>query len=289
MEKVRPFLRWAGGKRWLARSLSPLLAARLVDGGTYFEPFLGSGAMFFAVQPGKAILSDQNEDLVAAFKQVAKHHKAITNRLTRMAATAEEYYRVRRKVPSSEIDRAVRFIYLNRNCYGGLYRENQSGVFNVPFGGGERNHTGLCSNGLLSEASSSLSQTGVELRVSDFGDTLKQARAGDVVYCDPTYREVTRRQFDRYGKNVFLWEDQKRLARLAVEAYNKGAVVVTSNTTCDGIRDLYQKAGVVRVSRPKGLAPSSQHKNLIEYLLILDPLHDWPFWEGLGSLLKPLA
>jgi len=285
--KTEPFLRWAGGKRWLASSLSPLVATRLSGGGTYLEPFLGSGAMFFAVLAERAVLSDLNEDLVSTFKEVAQHPKSIVARLARMQATKEEYERVRRWRPRSLLDKAVRFIFLNRNCYGGLYRENQQGVFNVPYGGGERNHRGICADGSIFRAALLLNRPHVELCVCDFEETLKRAGQGDVVYCDPTYREVTRKQFDRYGKIIFRWGDQERLASLASEAYRRGTVVILSNATCNEVRELYPQACVVEVKRRKGLGPTANHHGQVEYLFVLDPLHEWSMWGKVGSLKKP--
>lgn len=287
MAKTEPFLRWAGGKRWLGRILSPLITVRLREGGTYFEPFLGSGAMFLAVQPRKAVLSDLNRDLVTTFRQVARYPKAIVGRLSRMPVTKKEFQRVRRWYPTSQLSRAVRFIYLNRNCYGGLYRENQLGVFNVPYGGGERNHKGICENGEILRAALALNRTYVELSVCDFAETLKRAGRGDVVYCDPTYREVSREHFDRYGRVIFRWEDQERLAQLASKACKRGALVILSNATCNGVRELYPQAGVVEVRRRKGLGPAMNHRGQVEYVFVLDPLQDWSMWRKLGSLEKP--
>jgi DNA adenine methylase len=289
MAKIEPFLRWAGGKRWLARSLSPLVTTRLSEGGTYFEPFLGSGAMFFAVQPAKAVLSDLNTELVMTFKEVARHSRAIVARLARMPATKQEYERVRRWRPRSRLEMAVRFIYLNRNCYGGLYRENQQGVFNVPYGGEERNHRGICADGSILRAALLLNRPDVELCVCDFEEPLKHAGQGDVVFCDPTYREVTRRQFDRYGKIIFRWEDQERLARLASEAYRRGTVVILSNATCKEVRELYPQACAIEVKRRKGLGPTANHYGQVEYVFVLDPLQEWSMWAKLGSLKKPRA
>lgn len=287
MASIRPFLRWAGGKRWLANGLSPILAERLKYGGTYFEPFLGSGAMFFALQPDRAILSDLNEDLIATFRMVARYPEVILKRLTAMPSKPNEYERVRSWRPKTDLNRAVRFVYLNRNCYGGLYRENKHGVFNVPYGGGERNHSFICANGIIPMASMALNKPGVIFQACDFGEMLSRAKNGDVVYCDPTYRDVTRQQFDRYGKNIFHWEDQERLARLAARACDKGAVVVLSNTTCNGIRDLYRGAGVVEVMRRKGLGPQGNGQKQVEYLLILDPQGMWKRWEEIGALARP--
>jgi DNA adenine methylase len=217
------------------------------------------------------LLSDINSELIATFEQVARHPRPIISRLSRMSATRGEYQRVRRWEPESPLELAVRFIYLNRNCYGGLYRENRDGRFNVPYGGGERNHKRLCDNGAVLEASRLLNRPGVELRLCDFEEALSLARAGDVVYCDPTYREVTRKQFDRYGKTVFQWKDQQRLARLAGAAFQRGVTIILSNATCDGIRELYRRAGVVELKRRKGLGPNGNHHGQREYLFIMDP------------------
>ena len=288
MDKFRPFLRWAGGKRWLARVLAPLLSSRLSKGGTYFEPFLGSGAIFFALQPERAVLSDLNEELIITFIEVAQRPQAIVERLSKMPTTREEYECILLWKPKLFLDRAVRFIYLNRNGYGGLYRENKRGIFNVPYGGGERNHKLLISDGTLLRAASALLQPHIELIVSDFGRILTRAGSGDVVYCDPTYRAVTHRQFDRYGRVIFGWEDQERLARLATEACERGATVVLSNTLCNGVRELYRKASVVEVSRRKGLGPEGNGARQVEYVFVLDPIEDWSFWAELGLLGKSL-
>ena len=107
------------------------------------------------------------------------------------------------------------------------------------------------------------------------------------MYCDPTYSDVTRSQFDRYGKTIFRWEDQERLARLAATACEKGAVVVLSNTTCNGIRDLYRGAGVVEVTRRKGLGPQGNDNKQVEYLLVLDPDRKWSGWDKIGPVRRP--
>lgn len=280
-------MRWAGGKRWLARQLAPLLLSRMQSSCTYLEPFLGSGAMFFAIQPLKAILSDLNEDLITTYKQVASSPEIITNHLRSIPSTRMDYEEIRRCQPKSQIEKAIRFIYLNRNCFGGLYRENKAGYFNVPYGGGDRNHYKMCVDSLISKAAVLLNQSDVELNVCDFEHTIKRAKDGDIIYCDPTYREVTRRQFDRYGRIIFNWDDQARLAELALDASRRGAIVIVSNTTCNGIRDLYNHAGVIKIRRPKGLAPSFCNQDLVEYIFVLDPLQDWNAWEKLGDIQLP--
>lgn len=282
MAGPEPFLRWAGGKRWLAQRLAPLLKTRLSSDGRYIEPFLGSGSMFFAINPERALLSDLNAELVAAFEAVRKHPTAIRNRLRQLPASQARYNRIRRWQPRSLLDRAVRFIYLNRTSYGGLYRENRKGVYNVPFGGGDRDHTALCENGALWRAGRALNKDTIQLRCCDFALSLIQAGPGDVVYCDPTYREVTRRQFDRYGKTVFDWDDQDLLARLARQAFKRGALVVLSNATCNGIRELYPEALIVTARRRKGFGPECGH-DCREYLLVLDPMRETKPWKRVAA------
>ena len=287
MATPEPFLRWAGGKRWLATSLAPLLAKRLTPTSTYYEPFLGAGAVFFALRPERAVLSDLNVDLVATYSAVAKHTAAVVAGLRAVGSSAREYARIRDLAPRTRLERAIRLIYLNHNCYGGLYRENRRGEFNVPYGGGERNHSRLCHNGLLPSVARTLTKPNIEIRASDFESVVRLASKGDVLYCDPTYREVSRRQFDRYGKTVFDWKDQIRLASAATRAAERGALVLLSNFAGTHLRKLYPKAAVVTLRRRKGLGPNGHAASLREYLFVLDPHEEWDFWSKLGPIRMP--
>jgi DNA adenine methylase len=271
-----PFLRWAGGKRWLAKRLGSLIGQRLSKGGTYFEPFLGSGAMYFSHGSCPAVLSDLNCELINAFVQVARHPNELRIRLGEIRSGPRKYAEVRDASPSSAIGRAVRFLYLNRNCFAGIYRENLSGHFNVPYGGGDRTHAGLVRSNALERASRILGRTGIELICSDFEPIIDRARKGDVVYCDPTYRAVTREHFDRYGQLVFAWKDQQRLASAAQEAFARGAIVIVSNASCDGVRDLYPSASVFVLRRRKGLGSGKA----TELLFVLDPDGQSELWSS---------
>lgn len=276
---VEPFLRWAGGKRWLTDALAPLLRERLTAapnghlGGRYFEPFMGSGAMFFSVAPHRALLSDLNTDLVCAFRLVASRPRDLLATVWRLPVDEDTYYRVRSEDPKDELHRAARFIYLNRTCYGGIYRENKRGRFNTPYGGGSRNTTPLWERSLVANCASLLSAEGIEIEVLDFESSLKLAGEGDVVYCDPTYRAATRQQYDRYGALVYDWDDQVRLASEARAARERGALVVVSNTYCDEVRKLYAGAALYRVEKTKsvGHIPKDPARKR-EYIAVLDPL-----------------
>lgn len=279
-EQFKPFLRWAGGKRWLASRLAhPIQELLNLSRGRYIEPFLGGGAMFFAVAPQRSVISDVNDELINAFEQVREDPKYIANRLRKLTVNADTYYRIRENSPRSDRGRAVRFIYLNRTCYGGLHRTNLKGKFNVPYGGGSRTPICLWRDGILDRASTVLNSGSCVLKRSDFEMPLIGARAGDVVYCDPTYQGTKRRTFDRYGKRVFEWADQKRLAETAERAMRNGAVVIISNVATPELSELYRDAIQIELVRRKAIGNRALNESSPrELLAIFDPLGRQKFW-----------
>lgn len=133
---VQPFLKWPGGKRWLVPELIKIVGE--YDYVTYREPFLGGGALFFGLRPKQSVLSDINSDLINTYRHVKYRAVALLEQLRPLPINQVTYDRLRECCPSSPLQRAVRFLYLNRTAFGGMYRLNQQGEFNVPFGGGER-------------------------------------------------------------------------------------------------------------------------------------------------------
>jgi DNA adenine methylase len=249
---TRPFLKWPGGKRWLVPRACELLEGLIFT--RYVEPFLGGGAMYFGLRPANAILVDINRDLINVYKQVQADPTELIDRLKRLPVDAEEYERIRVSLPMDPVDAAVRFLYLNRTAFGGMYRLNRQGQFNVPFGGGQRTPAPLWRDRLLAEASSALE--GAVIRVADFEETLAEAGAGDLVYCDPTYTVAHNNNgFVRYNERNFSWADQKRLARVCSEAAGRGAFVLVSNAVHDEIEALYPNAELLTVSRWSRLSP----------------------------------
>lgn len=204
---VQPFLKWPGGKRWIAAKLACCIKECLRS--TYYEPFLGSGSVFFVLRPQRAVLSDVNDDLVNTYVQVRDHHHEVTALLKELPLSRKDYYRVRDEEPDNVIERAARFLYLNRTAFGGIYRLNKAGKFNVPFGGGERTPEILWKEKLLEKASAALHS--VNLLNADFESLLAAAKPGDVVYCDPTYTvSHENNSFRRYNEKNFSWEDQRK-------------------------------------------------------------------------------
>jgi DNA adenine methylase len=280
---VIPFLRWAGGKRWLAPRIAPILLSRLT--GTYYEPFLGSGAVFFALAPQQAVLSDVNDELMNSYKMIAKHTDEVLERLMKIPVTSKIYYLVRENGPTDRLSRAVRFIYLNRTCYGGLHRTNRAGKFNTPYGGGTRSPEPLWRDGILYRAAQVLGRRGVKFKQSDFERPMNAASEGDVVYCDPIYTTRAREQFDRYNSLLFGWDEQIRLRDAAYRAYSRGALVVISDTYSAEIQSLYPAAFRIALERKKSIGCKARDAGRgFEYLIVLDPADRRKDWLALGPI-----
>jgi len=266
---IQPFLKWPGGKRWAAETIAKFIRKHL--SGTYYEPFLGGGAVFFHLLPEKAVLADINGELVLAYQTIQTAYKEVLEEVRALDVTKEEYYRIRAMTPLTNITKTARFLYLNRTAFGGMYRLNSKGQFNVPFGGGQRTPSPLWERDLLKNASDALD--GVTITCADFEQTINMARAGDVVYCDPTYTVThDRNAFIRYNEKNFSWDDQSRLAKAAKAAVDRGAVVLVSNAHHSSIRELYSDVLVQHLKR-RSLVSTNPEKRceVTEYLFIMMP------------------
>lgn len=266
---TQPFLKWPGGKRWLSSHVAALITQEPF--GRYYEPFLGGGAVFFALKPEQAILSDINPALIETYEQVRKDPTAIAERLSEIPIDSTTYYRMRSERRGSALDRAIRFLYLNRTAFGGLYRENMRGEFNVPFGGGDRTPELLWRTPILTEASEALHSA--KLLSGDFEEIVSKAQQGDVVYCDPTYNTPSKQgPFRRYNGTRFTWEDQERLASVAFQASERGALVLVSNDDSYDIRKLYTSVKRFQFERASCLsAKSAGRRKIRETLYVLPP------------------
>lgn len=265
---VKPFLKWPGGKRWIAKTLASIIASKLKN--QYYEPFLGGGAVFFSLCPREATLSDINYDLINVYMQVQTKFKEVIDGLKTLPVNKEMYYRIREDEPRDPIERAIRFLYLNRTAFGGIYRLNLQGKFNVPYGGGKRTPEILWRNELISNASIILQ--GKELLVADFEVIMNRAGIGDVVYCDPTYTTIHNNGFIRYNERNFSWNDQNRLAASSLRACKRGAYVLVSNASYQGLLDLYFPFIPSVLTRKSLVSRSLKSRRCVnEYLFELDP------------------
>lgn len=266
---VEPFLKWPGGKRWLVARLIELVGETKFR--RYFEPFAGGAALYFALQPRRAVLSDINADLINTYIQVKRHAPAIIERLKRLSVDEETYYNVRAEEPKARLDRAVRFLYLNRTAFGGIYRLNRQGRFNVPFGGGQRTPSVLWERELLPPAARVLRHA--ELVVGDFEVVLKEAGSGDLVYCDPTYTvSHSDNGFIRYNESNFRWEDQKRLAEVCLDLRSRGATVIVSNASHPAVSSVFKAPETHVFSRPSTVCPQAGSRRTVqEHVFMLRP------------------
>ncbi len=265
---VLPFLKWPGGKRWLLPTLLELASFREIN--RYREPFVGGGALFFALRPKHAVLSDVNRDLINTYRQVKYHAKEIIEELKCLQVDQKHYDHFRSSRPDTALQRAVRFLYLNRTAFGGMYRLNQAGQFNVPFGGGGRTAKPLWEANLLKLGGRALRFA--DLRAEDFQRSLDEAVAGDFVYCDPTYTVTHNNNgFVRYNEHNFSWADQKRLAEACRAAASRGAMVVVSNAHHDEVLKLFDPPQYLSVSRISRLCPNTEHRKRTDELVLVFP------------------
>lgn len=263
-DKVLPFLKWAGGKRWFADRHTHLLPDSYER---YIEPFLGGGALFFATAPERAILADLNADLIATYEVARDSPAYLTERLQdyQERHSRDTYYAVREAKPSSKIELAAWFVYLNRTCWNGLYRVNLRNVFNVPIG----TKTGVV---LATDDFEMVSQrlAVAKIQCCDFEATIDAAKDGDFVFVDPPYTvKHNENGFVKYNDRIFSWGDQVRLRDAVARASRRGAKVLVTNANHASIRELYRDVGSsMPITRASVLAGKSAYRDSVEELAI---------------------
>jgi DNA adenine methylase len=242
-----PFLKWAGGKRQL---VDRILAAAPPAMDTYYEPFLGGGAVFFALAAAqrfkRAHLADVNGELIHCYQVIQRDVSALIRELKKYPHDRAFYYRLRDRDPQTlaPVERAARLVYLNRCGYNGLYRVNSSGRFNVPFG--RYRNPVICDEAKLRAASSALQNA--ELVCRDFAGHLKAASSRDFVYLDPPYVPLSRTSsFTAYAQARFGAEEQERLAAVLRDLAARGVPALLSNSDCATTRRLYHGLPKTRV------------------------------------------
>ena len=266
-QRVKPFLTWAGGKRWLVSGHRTVLPKAYK---WHFEPFLGSGAVFFGLCPSRAYLSDANHALIETYCAIQDNWQSVWERLLwhQRRHSKEHYYWTRASKPRTVTSRAARFIYLNRTCFNGLYRVNRQGVFNVPKGTKENVTFPDDDFAMVAKALRS-----AHLVCSDFEEELHKARAGDFVYVDPPYTvQHNQNNFIKYNDRLFCWEDQKRLAAVIGEVSRRGALVLVSNANSPSIKSLYSAAewNYVVLRRHSVLASAACKRQITTELAIMN-------------------
>lgn len=271
---ARPFLKWAGGKRQL---LPELLARRPKKLGTYYEPFLGGGAVLLALQPARAIVNDTNGELINCYEVVRDSVEDLIALLQEHKARNSEdyYYEIRdwdRDDSYSErpaIARAARIIYLNKTCYNGLFRVNSQGQFNVPFG--RYAAPSIVDDGVLRAVSRYLSTNDVQFRTVDFASATHDAQAGDFIYVDPPYDPVSSTaSFTGYDVNGFGKDEQRRLKEHIDELTMRGCKVMLSNAYTPFIRDLYQEYDCLKVAATRAINSNGKGRGRVDEIVVMN-------------------
>ena len=284
-DRPRPIVKWAGGKSRLIEDLIRVLPASFAR---YHEPFLGGGALFFALSgrvgpqwAQRPVLSDFNADLIELYREVvvdpAGLHRATTDLVQRHRAEGQgHYYAVREawnrdRSSWSASRRAATMLYLNRACFNGLFRTNKSGGLNTPVGRGGGLAEWPVAPSLAQLQAASVALSCAELSVSDFRMSLSRVSPGDLVYLDPPYVPRTpSASFRSYTSAGFGPDDHADMARIAIGLADSGATVIVSSSDAPGSRDLYPDSfTVVEVSAPRAIAASTVGRARVTELILI--------------------
>ena len=246
-QNIKPFLRWVGGKNRLVKFLMENMPSDFSIDNMYYEPFLGAGNLFFRNQPKNAILSDSNKDLINSYRAVKKHPDLVCKHLRQHSLNncKDYYYEMRDKYNNSKssIEKAALFIYLNKTCFNGIWRVNNKGKFNVPYG--HKEPPSLPSKIDFFEISKALKNSKLENK--DYREAVKDAKNGDFIYFDPPYPPLNGTSyFTHYTKNRFTEKDHEKLALLVKKLSNKGCFVMISNADIQFIRSLYEDSFYIK-------------------------------------------
>jgi DNA adenine methylase len=273
----KPFVKWVGGKRNLLRHICSHLPKQF---NTYFEPFVGGGAVFFALQHQgevrEAVLSDTNEELVTTYHVIQERPNYLIRRLGFHADHHDQnpkrhFYKVRAQSFKRPTYVAARFIYLNRTCYNGLYRVNQEGKFNTPLG--KYTHPNIVQEETINACHHALQQA--MIRCHDFSHI--EPKAGDFVYLDPPYDLTRPESFTSYTKENFVTDDQVRLRDFVVELDRQGVYVMISNSYTKRIWELYRSFYRHIVHAPRHINCKANGRGPVEELLITNySCHTFP-------------
>jgi DNA adenine methylase len=256
-----PLIKWPGGKRALLDAIIPVLPN---CPNRYYEPFLGGGALFFALQSPSAVLSDTNEELINLYVHVRDSPNELISLLKQYVNSEAAYYCIRADNPIAPIQRAARLLYLTTLSFNGIHRVNLKGQFNVPYG--KKTHLPTCNVEKILSASRALSTS--KIIVSDFEKATEEAGNGDLVYFDPPYTVAhAHNGFVKYNEKIFSWDDQVRLANHASTLLKRGCNVIVSNADHASVAELYEDFECLRIERHSVIAASNAYRRKITEVL----------------------
>lgn len=271
----KPFIKWAGGKRALIDSIINFMPKKF---DSYFEPFVGGGALFFALknqgilESKKCILSDKNSELINTYQVIQKNPNTLLKELESLQKNhnKEHFYKIRNLdrdkdfKNANSVFKAARFIYLNKTCFNGLCRYNARGEFNTPMG--SYKNPKIYDESLILNVSKALQN--VEILSADFSDILVEARNNDFIYFDPPYYPLNKTSSFVSYTDIFLDAEQKRLNELFKSLDSKGIKVLQSNSNTSFIRNLYDDFQIIELEAKRAINCKGEKRGKITELLI---------------------
>lgn len=273
----KPFLKWVGGKGKLAPQLKTYTPKKY---NTFYEPFVGGGALFFYCMPAKAFINDINKTLMGAYKNVRDNPEQLIDCLSKMQKNyysngketrKQVYYEARHKFNTinnpEKVEKSCLLIFLNKTCYNGMYRENSQGEFNVPFG--DYKQPLICDERTILSDSKVLQQTNITS--TSFEDAVSTAQEEDFVYFDPPYYPLTKTaNFTDYSEFGFEENDQIKLKELFDDLTKRGSFVMLSNSNAPFIKELYRDYRQEKVLANRAINCKADGRGKIEELVILN-------------------
>ncbi len=269
---VSPFLKWVGGKRQLLPSIIKQLPVKIKD-LKYIEPFIGGGALLFYLQPKTAIINDFNAELINVYVVVKNNLEELITDLKKHKNEAEYFYKIRsidrtedfKKL--SAVQRASRVIYLNKTCFNGLYRVNNAGEFNSPFG--SYKNPNIVNEPTLKAVNKFLNTNEIEIHSGDYSEILKQVDQKCFVYLDPPYHPISETSnFSGYTQGGWNMYDQIDLKTACDELNKKGIKFLLSNSSAEFIKDLYKDYKIIIVKANRAINSNGADRGEIEEVLI---------------------
>jgi DNA adenine methylase len=269
---ISPFLKWVGGKRQIMPAIVQYLPGKLST-YTYYEPFVGGGAVLFHLQPKTAIINDFNEELINVYRVIKENPKELIEDLKKHKNESDYFYNIRLLDRSpkfqklSPVKKASRIIYLNKTCYNGLYRVNNAGEFNSPFG--RYKNPNIVNEPIIKAVSNYLNLNDIKIYSGDYEDGLQNIKKNSFVYLDPPYDPVSESaNFTGYIQGGWEAEDQIRLKEVCDKLNDKGVKFLLSNSATAFIKDLYKSYQIYVIKANRSVNADGEKRGDVEEVLI---------------------
>jgi DNA adenine methylase len=267
---ISPFLKWVGGKRQLMSEIIKRVPKQI---STYYEPFVGGGAVLFTLQPKQAIINDTNSELINVYSVIKNNVENLITDLKRHKNDSDYFYKIRSLDREdnfdnlSDVQRASRVIYLNKTCFNGLYRVNNSGEFNAPFG--KYANPNIVNEITLRAVSDYLNNCDIQIVNADYSQVLSNVKEDAFVYLDPPYHPISQSSsFTGYTQGGFDMNDQIKLRDMCNQLNSTGIKFLLSNSATKFIEELYVDYKIVYVKASRAINADATKRGEINEVLI---------------------